>query len=167
MILAKVILRNLLELLFFVMVGLTQTFLMCMRCNREQFTRIFFFTFLMWVLLWKGNDMLSHFLSKKIPWIHYPARRFFAGMLVTIGYTVVVVLFLLKAFDYFLDMTLGDRSLYILYGAVIVTFLISFFLHAREFLLFWRKASFEREKFEKESIAARYESLKNQVSPHF
>jgi sensor histidine kinase YesM len=121
----------------------------------------------MWAFLWKGNDILSCFLSRKIPWIHYPARRFLTGVVVNIGYTVLAVLFLLKSFEYFFNITLGEGGQYTLYGAIIVTILISFFIHAREFLSFWRKASFQKEKFEKESIAARYESLKNQVSPHF
>jgi LytS/YehU family sensor histidine kinase len=41
------------------------------------------------------------------------------------------------------------------------------FLHGREFLLMWRQAAVDAERYQKESIKANFESLKNQVNPHF
>jgi LytS/YehU family sensor histidine kinase len=121
----------------------------------------------MWIMLWKGNAFLSENLFKKVTWIEYPLKRFVLGMLVTITYTVLAIVGLIEIFERYSPIVFGDKYLYTVYGSVFVTIVISFFLHGRQFLLFWQKASFEKEKFEKESMAARYESLKNQVSPHF
>jgi LytS/YehU family sensor histidine kinase len=121
----------------------------------------------MWIMLWKGNSFLSENLFKNVTWIEYPLKRFALGMLVTISYTVVAIVLLIEVFERNSQIVFGDKYLYTVYGSIFVTIVISFFLHARQFLLFWQKASFEKEKFEKESMAARYESLKNQVSPHF
>jgi LytS/YehU family sensor histidine kinase len=41
------------------------------------------------------------------------------------------------------------------------------FLHSREFFLRGRRATEEAKNLQRESIIARYETLKNQVSPHF
>jgi hypothetical protein len=163
----QIILREMRDIVFFTLVSLVQSYLMCPACEGERYLRIVVFTFFMWLLLWKGNALLSGFLSRKISWLHDPVKRFVAGIVVAIGYTVLVVVSIAEVFEYFSSVVLGESYRYTLYGAVIVTILISFFLHARQFLIFWRKASFEKEKFEKESIAAKYESLKNQVSPHF
>jgi sensor histidine kinase YesM len=122
---------------------------------------------LMWTILWKGNSRLSQYLSRKIPWIQFPVRRFVVGIIVTITFTVLAVVSLILTFEYFAPRTIGEADIYTLYGSIVVTILISVFLHARQFFFFWRRASSEKEMFEKETIAARYESLKNQVSPHF
>jgi LytS/YehU family sensor histidine kinase len=50
---------------------------------------------------------------------------------------------------------------------LIVTFLLSLFFHGREFLLQWKQSAVDAERYQKESVAATYESLKSQVNPHF
>jgi len=163
----KLFIKELRDLFLFVMVSLLQTYLVCPGCDPDRFFGIAVFTLLMWIVLWKGNSHLSEYLSKKIPWIQFPMKRFLIGILVTVTFTVMAVLSLIALFEYFSTVTVGEAGTYTLYGSILITILISVFLHARQFLFFWRKASFEKEMFEKESIAARYESLKNQVSPHF
>jgi sensor histidine kinase YesM len=163
----KILLRELRDLFFFFVISLLQGFLMCRQCTPQRFFILTAFTFFMWLLLWKGNAFLSGILSRKISWTEFPLKSFLIGISVTIIYTVLMVLSLMKAFEYITNMSFGKASMNVIYGAIIVTILISLFLHGREFLMFWRKASLEKEMFEKESIAARYEALKNQVSPHF
>jgi sensor histidine kinase YesM len=159
---------NLRELVLLCLVGLVQTFLTCMNCDDPRlFLEIFLFTSLMWIALWRGNNYLSTLLSRKIRWIDYPVRRFVVGIVVTITYTVAAVAALIGIFQFFSSTSLGKGAWYTLYGSIIVTILISVFLHARKFLFFWRKESLERERFQKESAVARYESLRNQVNPHF
>jgi len=51
--------------------------------------------------------------------------------------------------------------------AVVITFVVSTFLTARSFFLCWRQLSINEEKIKREAITSRYESLKNQVNPHF
>ena len=163
----KTFIPGLRDLFFFSLVSLLQAFLMCPGCTGAEFLHLALFTLLMWILLWKGNSFFSSLLSGKISWTLQPAKRFVVGILVTVSFTVLAVLLLISLFEYFSPVTFGRAAWYIVYGAIIITILISFFLQGRQFLMFWRNASLEREKFEKESIAARYEALKNQVSPHF
>jgi LytS/YehU family sensor histidine kinase len=164
----KNILQQARDLLLFFLVSLVQSYLMCPGCIPDgTFWLIVLFTFVMWIVLWKGNAFLSELLSRMIPWIQFPVKRFVLGMVITISFTVLAVIILLALFEKGSGIVFGAAYRYTLYGSVIITILISFFLHARQFLLFWQKASFEKEKFEKESIKAQYESLKNQVSPHF
>ncbi len=168
MVTRKKILAETRDLFLFFLVSLFQAYLMCPRCSTPQsYVPVVFFTFLIWVLLWRGNAFLAGYLSKRIPWIHFPVKRFWVGMAVTIIYTVVAIISLIEFFQYFTEMTFGSGYYYTVYGSVLITILISLFLHGQQFLSSWRKASFEKEKFEKESMVARYESLKNQVSPHF
>jgi len=88
------------------------------------------------------------------------------GIITTVAYTTTAVLvidFLWKRFSPF---HIGN-DYYIIFFALIITFLISLFLHSREFLVRWKQSAVESERHQKESVRAHYESLKNQVSPHF
>lgn len=164
----KIILREARDLVFFLMIGILQGYLMCPRCHTPgSYLISIAFTFLMWVLLWKGNELITMLVSSRISWIEFPVKRFVAGTLCTIVFTVLAIMGLMSFFEFFVGLNFGKGYTYTIYGSVVVTILISLFLHSREFLLHWRQASLEREKYEKESIAAKYESLKNQVNPHF
>src|SRR5690606_24883504 len=56
---------------------------------------------------------------------------------------------------------------YTLVYTLVITFVISLFMHGKLFLANWRVTAIEAEKHQHESIRARYESLNNQVNPHF
>jgi hypothetical protein len=156
------------ELILFLVLSFLQTLWMCPRCGTSRdFVSVYAFTFIMWLVLWKGNEGLGDLISMRISWIATPVRRFFIGLIGTIVFTVSSMALIMYLFETLAGFDFGPRSVNIIYGSVIVTFIISLFLHGREFLLFWRQATLDKEKFEKESIAARYESLKSQVNPHF
>ena len=40
-------------------------------------------------------------------------------------------------------------------------------MHGRGFLIAWRQAAIDNEKLKTEQVAIQYNSLKNQVNPHF
>lgn len=164
----KIVLREGRDLLFFLVIGILQGYLMCRKCNSTgDYIQIMTFTFFMWLLLWKGNGLLATFLSSKISWIRFPVKRLAIGVISTIFYTVIALVALMSFFEFFLGVNFGKGYVYTIYGSIVITVLISMFLHGREFLLHWQQERIEREKYEKESIAAKYESLKNQVNPHF
>jgi LytS/YehU family sensor histidine kinase len=73
----------------------------------------------------------------------------------------------MKIFEMWFGFNFGTSFIYNIYGSVVITVSISFFIHAKHFLMHLRQATIEKAKFEKESITARYEALKNQVNPHF
>ena len=116
--------------------------------------------------MWIGNDRLTHLISLRISWVDHPVKRLVVGVISTVVFTVLVAVGLLKSWEYSWNIKFGGYSEFILIS-LIITFLISLFLHGREFLLQWRRSAVEAEKYQKESIKAQYNSLKNQVNPHF
>lgn len=152
----------------FLAVSFLQAWLLCPKCNSvRSYTMMISFTFLMWVMLWEGNGRLTNWLTTKISWIEFPVKRFFVGVVSTVGFTVVSMVLIMFIFENAFGMSFGRGYIYTIYGSIVVTILISLFLHGRAFLMYWRQATLDKEKFEKESIAARYEALKSQVNPHF
>ncbi len=116
--------------------------------------------------MWIGNDRLTHMISQYISWVDHPIKRLVVGVISTVLFTILVAIGLLKSWEYSWGIKFGGYSEFIIIS-LIITFLISLFLHGREFLLQWRRSAVEAEKYQKESIAAQYNSLKNQVNPHF
>jgi sensor histidine kinase YesM len=145
------------------------TFITCPSCYTEPTTRylpVTLFSFVAWVSLWIGNDKLTHFISTKISWVEAPLKRLIWGLISTVVYTLSAVLTITKLWEVIMGFDFDDYSMIIL-SSLIITFLLSLFLHGREFLIQWKKSSVDAERLKKESVAAQYESLKSQVNPHF
>ena len=119
-----------------------------------------------WILLWQGNAHVSNYLSYKIPWLENPSKRFIWGVVGVIVYTPLAVYTLYVVLKYGFDIDMGDIK-WTLLISVGITFVISFFLNSVEFLKNWKKASLDAERLKKEQMEAKYETLKNQVNPHF
>ncbi len=137
--------------------------------NREMsvFVLIAALTSCMWIFLWLGNAITSDLVSEKIDWVKTPVKRFVVGMLVMVVYTLSVVLILVWFFKFAFNFDVGSYLRDMLYTSLTITFVISLFMHGRGFLRNWRLAELDAERAKQESIKANYESLKNQVNPHF
>ena len=125
------------------------------------------------VLIWVGNAWLDDFLSRFFPWTKNPTQRFAISVAATIVYTLsaLTVIFWLyqiayhNNFNFFLAVKLirfKDVE-----GTLAVTLLVSAVMHGRGFLNEWKKTLVEAEILKKEHLSAQYETLKNQVNPHF
>jgi len=164
----KILYREVRDLLLFVVIALIQPYFSCPRCTTYQgYLLVALFTFFMWLFLWKGNALLSHTMNRLISWIRFPIQRLLWGVVTTILYTAGAVIGLMLFFEYAFDFNFGRGFRMTIYFSIVFTIIISTFLHAREFFLFWRKAIVESERHQRESVTARYESLRNQVNPHF
>jgi sensor histidine kinase YesM len=120
----------------------------------------------LWVLLWQGNGTISDYLTYKMPWLENPAKRFAYGVALVVIYTPAAVLLLFFALNQLFNVSLDNIEM-TLGISVLITFFISFFLNSKEFLKNWKKAALDTERLKKEQMATKYESLKNQVNPHF
>ena len=122
-----------------------------------------------------GNGVINNYLSKKWDWITQTNQRVWAGIIATILYTVPVVL----AIDYVVFIIINNNDaanffsgnfLWIHLFYIILSLGISTFLHARGFMINW-KSAMTKETTKQEIVAktetAKFESLKNQLDPHF
>lgn len=124
------------------------------------------FSIVAWMVLWIINSELNEFLTNRISWIKSPFKRLAYGLAGTIIFTVLAVILLIEGWQLIGDFDFGNY-LPIVINALQITFFISLFFHGRSFLFQWKKSAIEAERYQKESIKATYDSLKNQVNPHF
>lgn len=121
---------------------------------------------MMWVLLWQGNAQVSDYITYRIPWLKNPGKRFLVGIVSMIIYTVVAVYGNYYLFREVFGIKVDNVGNTILVS-IVITCLISFFFNAWHFFDNWRKTAVDAERLKKEQMATKYESLKNQVNPHF
>lgn len=158
-----------LNVIIFSVIGASvMTYFSCSSCSHDvkRFLITAFFSSVMWIIMWIGNSELTHYISNRISWVDFPVKRLLVGVVSTVVFTVLVAIGLLKSWEYSWDVRFSNYSEFVIISLVI-TFLISFFLHGREFLLQWRQSAVEAERYQKESMRATYDSLKSQVNPHF
>ena len=149
-------------------IGLVMPLLTCRSCHSSPkiYAQVAFVTTSLWLLMWFGNEFLSHYLDGKFSWTQRPVARFIAGMVGMVVYTIGVTFLFLRFAEWLLEINLGDIS-QMLYMAAGLTFLITLFMSSREFLFNWKQEAINTEKLQRENLSARYENLKSQVNPHF
>jgi sensor histidine kinase YesM len=122
-----------------------------------------------------GNGVINSLLNKKWDWREQTNLRVYFGIIATVLYTIPVVL----GIDYLNFVVLqktdpaeffNERMIWIHLFYIILSLGISTFMHARSFMINWKQAS-KKEVTEQKIIAgtasAKFESLKNQIDPHF
>jgi sensor histidine kinase YesM len=146
-------------------IAMTAAGLSCNSCefNSREFWVLGSFTSLVWVVLWKGNDYLGSYISTRISWLKFPVKRFFVGLIGTAVFTLGSIYVLSVVYKALFQVNISYGVLY----SVIITIIISLFMHGRAFLLNWKQSRIDSERLQRENIAAKYEGLKNQVNPHF
>ena len=122
-----------------------------------------------------GNGMLNEYLDSKWSWVKETQKRLVAGIFATLLYTIIAVLIidyiqlvLISGYDFseFFEGRLLLTHIFTIIGYLA----ISVFFHARGFMMNW-KASQTQKSNKIEIVAktetAKFESLKNQIDPHF
>lgn len=165
----KTKLRDYLGVAVYSLIGASiMSYFSCNSCKTDllRFGITSVFSGIMWFTMWVGNGELASYISRRISWVEFPIKRLVVGVISTVIFTVLVAIGLLKVWEYSQGFKFNSYTGFISISLTI-TFLISFFLHGREFLLQWRQSAVEAERYQKESMQATYENLKNQVNPHF
>lgn len=159
--------RELLEAAILGTVGVVMTWLglTCRNCydTRREFWIVASFAGFTWILLWKGNAYIAGYIGRKHSWIDKPIRPLIIGILATSIYTTAALHLMGYIYLLAFGVNFTPGAMY----SIIVTMFITLFMQGRSFLLNWKQSVIDSEKLKKETIAAQYESLKNQVNPHF
>ncbi|MEQ9593122.1 MAG: sensor histidine kinase [Cyclobacteriaceae bacterium] len=161
--------RYLITAVLLLFVGFTLTYLVCESCSKSLgwFLKIGSFQSSLWIFLWIGNDIIGSAVGDRLPWIRHPLKSFFAGMAATVVYSVVVSLLIVLFFEFVIGVSVIRDLPSFLLVSLLITLVVSLFMHGRAFLFGWRDSELNAEKLQRENIVAKYDNLKSQVNPHF
>ncbi|WP_460504016.1 sensor histidine kinase, partial [Hymenobacter agri] len=132
----------------------------------------FTISLLYFVGLWLANGYTSDWLNHRLGWTELPVRR----LLLTIGASLAASLAVIVVIGEGITLLLWHKSPLFIFqhnvlgqmvAPLVMTVILSLFMHSRSFLLGWREATVRVERLEKETAVARLDSLRRQVDPHF
>lgn len=122
-----------------------------------------------------GNYWINTILSNRFSWVEQTRTRTILGIVTTVLVNTILVLICnyvnliliqKQDFDGFFSGNMG----FINWFGINIALIISLFLHAKSFMEEWKKST-RKEVVEQKLIAtsanAQFESLKNQLDPHF
>ncbi len=137
------------------------------------FKNYFLYSFLISCLLSGGINRMIVFSGKHFSWLETPFKRLAFDFIGVVVYTFVVTIVLWSIFAVYVwgFITWGEinwamqvRSTTV---PIIIALLITTFFTCRAFLFEWKQAAIEAERMKTERMAGQYQSLKDQLNPHF
>jgi two-component system LytT family sensor kinase len=122
-----------------------------------------------------GNGIINEYLNSKWDWVKETNKRVWVGIFTTLIYTIIAVLiihyiqYIIIFGNEFKNFFKGEL-IWVHLFAIIFSLGVAAFFHAKGFMINW-KSAMTQENTKQEIVAktetAKFESLKNQLDPHF
>lgn len=120
---------------------------------------------------WVGNSYIYKFLDEKYSWQDHLVKRAILGSLALITYSATAYLAVQVIMFKLVTGSLPENPVYwglrTSYIAILISFIVSLIFVAIAFFRNWKKSLIEAERFKTEMLMYKYESLQNQINPHF
>lgn len=118
---------------------------------------------------WQGNVTIILYLRKKFPSYQENTKRVTYLIIGCTLYTLVAGSFLFTLLNFCRIGPPGEGKNFILHlrEDFVINFIVSIIYETTYFLQKWKETFIEAEKLKHQALRSRYETLKNQVSPHF
>ncbi|WP_254423456.1 sensor histidine kinase [Algoriphagus sp. A40] len=132
----------------------------------------FIFSFCVSVVLSWGGSRVEHFLDPRVSWVHTPVKRLLFTTALYLAYAFVGCFIIVFVYSWVIDQYTLDQipwkhifrfSLTPMYIALVFMAIFT----TRSWLIEWRKSAIEAEQLRSEKLASQYQSLKDQLNPHF
>ncbi len=127
--------------------------------------------FIISITQWTGLGLINQLIDRRIKWIEQPILRSIVGIVTLVSYSVFAFAAVQFTMLYILHRTVPADAWHMVSQSIIYTLLISFIISliftAIGFFKAWKKALINSEKLKTEMMAYKYESLRNQINPHF
>ena len=150
-------------LMLFFMTGMLHDF--------NSFTVGFLWTFSISFTQWTGLSNIYKYIDRKISWIETPVKKVFVQVSVFLIYSTIAYV-LVQFFNFYIWRgILPLQSWKYIVGSVpytvFISLTISLIFTAIGFFFAWKNSVVQAEKLKAEMMAYKYESLRNQINPHF
>ena len=137
----------------------------------EVFLRNCLFSLAIGYPAWKGMVHLTKILEQKLPWLEHPVKRMIYQVLALFVFFVLVIFVGLSVWIILSEdlefSTAASEMIPSLKVAFIFMFLSLLAGNAVLFFKNWKEATIQQEELKRAHLALQYQSLKDQVRPHF
>lgn len=143
--------------------------------NLEYFIKLwpqFLFSFVVSMALSWGGNKVQEYWDPRISWIQEPVKRVLVSGVTYLIYAFLVsyiIVFLYAWWDdqFTLDQIPWRRILDFSFTPMTIAMIFMAIFTSRSWLLEWRKSAIEAEQLRSSRLATQYQSLKDQLNPHF
>jgi hypothetical protein len=119
-------------------------------------------------LIWNGSMIIINFTLLRYPIFKQPAKLVVSQVVLLSSFVIIIEFGEVFATENFAGLSLS-RSAKLAYfvGSLLITFMISAIYASVAFFIQWKTDMLRANALEKANLEARYETLRNQVNPHF
>ncbi len=135
----------------------------------QRFGATFVWSAAIWITQWAGHSYITHQIEKKYSWVKQPIKRLLTGVVALVIYTVIsisVVHYIMFLLFIGHPPSMEELRYSALLG-VVIAFVMVLIVSAVQFFREWRMSELKAEKMKVEMMTYKYESLRNQINPHF
>ena len=131
----------------------------------------FCWSFSICITQWGGIQLIHSYIDRKISWIEAPVKKTFLQIFTFLSYSVSAFI-LVQFFNFYVW---SNRMPSEAWGSIIksvpytmmISAVITLVFTAVGFFFAWKRSFEQAEKLKVEMLAYKYESLRNQINPHF
>jgi sensor histidine kinase YesM len=132
----------------------------------------FIFSFCVSLALSFGGSRVEEFLDPRVSWVHEPVKRLFSTVLTYLIYAylvsfVIVFFYAWSLWEFSLDQVPWSAIFKFTLTPMTISLVFMAIFTSRSWLMEWRKSAIEAEQLRSEKLASQYQSLKDQLNPHF
>lgn len=126
-------------------------------------------SFFISLALWEGNGFINRQLNGYIPWRQPVAPRIFIQIGISVIFTAWITYFAVKylyagVYEAHFSSLVFRKNLFVF---LIISLLYNAISTGTHFFKQWRKSIVEAEELKRQNLMSQYETLKNQINPHF
>ncbi|HZK93041.1 MAG TPA: histidine kinase [Prolixibacteraceae bacterium] len=120
---------------------------------------------------WTGIQFIHVYLDRRISWIETPIKKTILQIFVFLGYSISAFI-IVQFFNYYiwnniLPAKAWESIIRSVPYTLLISFIISLIFTSIGFFHAWKRSFVQAEKLKAEMMVYKYESLRNQINPHF
>jgi len=132
------------------------------------FWKVFLISFIRTALIWNGSMMIIQYALQRYPVFEATAKLIVFQVVSLSVFVMLVELGEIYTAEHFLKVSIPkSEKTALIIGSLLVTFMISSIYASVAFFIQWKENLLRTQALEKANLEARYDTLQNQVNPHF
>lgn len=136
--------------------------------HEGSFLSVYLISFIRTALIWNGSMLIIQYSVNKFSMFKETIKLIFFQVSTLSVYVLLVELGEFITVRYLLDISLTiSEKLAMVIVSLIITFMISSLYAAASFFIQWKENLLRAQALEKANLEAKYDTLRNQVNPHF
>lgn len=139
-------------------------------CTTEELIIETFFTAFICMATWGGAKLIDGIIGDRlVSWGKAPVKRLLLSYLISGVYAVLLIIFSFKIREWLDPSITIEFQNYALYSvfSLLITLLVVSNYAISDFMKQWKQSELKAEHMKQQMLKSEYESLKNQVNPHF